>query len=243
MHVLSGLPELNWEELQSSLYRYCLALTRSEWEAQDLTQTAWTKTLSRLKKNGHANPEALLLRTAKNAWIDSCRRKAAYHELLEGMLRFDADHSGHARFDLEQMLEALIKRLSPLQRTVFILREAFGYSIAETASGLGTTDGAVKAALHRARQAMGRIRKDLELAETAAPGSRRNKESDEKKEDLLREAAEAFREGRVQELVMLIYEGYRWQNIVYAVGSFQTPTFHKTGHSFTTSSCLMRMAA
>lgn len=242
MQVLSGLPELNWEELQSSLYRYCLALTRSEWEAQDLTQTAWTKTLSRLKKNGHANPEALLLRTAKNAWIDGCRRKAAYQELLEGMLRFDADPSGHVRFDLEQMLEALIKRLSPLQRTVFLLREAFGYSIAETASGLGTTEGAVKAALHRARQAMGRIRKDLELAETAAPGSRKNKESDET-EDLLREAAEAFREGQVQELVMALYEGYRWQNAVYAVGSFQTPTYRKAYHSITTNSCMMRMAA
>lgn len=238
MQAESGLMELKWEELQASLYRYCLALTRSEWEAQDLTQTAWTKTISRLQKLGHANPEALLLRTAKNAWIDGCRRKAAYQELLDGMLRDEVMPTSDDRLELEHMLASIMKRLSPLQRTVFVLREAFGYSIAETAQGLGTTEGAVKAALHRARQGMGQVRKDLEQAE---PGSEARKEKD----DQLSRAVDAFREGRVEELVAFLYEGSYWQTSVYAVGRFQASTTIQSYRSFTTTSSglMLRMTA
>lgn len=238
MKANSGWMDLKWEELQASLYRYCLALTRSEWEAQDLTQTAWTKALSRPKKLEHANPEALLLRTAKNAWIDGCRRKAAYQELLDGMLRSELTQRDGDRFDLEHMLDAIMKRLSPLQRTVFVLREAFGYSNAETAGGLGTTEGAVKAALHRARQSMGDVRKDLEQADRVTPSMPAVSKEE------LRQAAEAFRDGRVQELVPLLYEGYYWQPAIYAVGSFQTSSPNRIYSSYVTNSSLMlRMAA
>lgn len=244
MQAESELMKLNWEELQASLYRYCLALTRSEWEAQDLTQTAWTKTLSRLQKLGHVNPEALLLRTAKNAWIDGCRRKAAYQELLDGMLRREVTQPDGDRLDLEHILDSIMKHLSPLQRTVFVLREAFGYSIAETAQGLGTTEGAIKAALHRARQAMGQVRKDLVQTDTDMPDIQVKKASNEMEEQVS-QAADALREGRVEELVTLLYDGYFWQTTVYAVGSFQASTSIQTYSSFTTtnSGLMLRMAA
>ena len=206
--------ELDWSAMQAALYRYCLSLTKSSWDAQDLSQTVWAKAYERIRGRGHANPEAFLLRIAKNAWIDNCRRKAAYKELLEGMLRCDDDAKGDT-LELEHVFQALMKHLSPLQRTVFVLREALGYSIAETASGLGTTEGAIKAALYRARQSMGAVRDELERN---GIGMLVSYEEQEK----LREAAAALQEGQTLELVSLLSEGYIWLEGVRAVGWFQT---------------------
>ncbi|MCR2804559.1 RNA polymerase sigma factor [Paenibacillus soyae] len=208
--------ELDWEAMQAALQRYCLALTGSSWEAQDLSQTAWTKALERLRGRGHVNPEAYLLRIAKNAWIDVCRRKAAYKELLEGLLFIDREDKEDA-LEMEEVFRALIKHLSPLQRTVFVLREALGYSIAETAVGLGTTEGAVKAALHRARQAMGEVRQELGRNEGMLA-------VEFVEEDKLRTAVRALQEGQVQVLVSLLYEQGRWRNDVHAMGWFQAST-------------------
>lgn len=208
-----GNVKMNWESMQASLYRYTLVLTGSSWEAQDLSQTAWAKALERLQGRGHANPEAFLLRIAKNTWIDICRRKAAYKELLEGLLFVDCGGKDDA-IGMEEVFHALIKHLSPLQRTVFVLREALGYSIAETAEGLGTTEGAVKAALYRARQAMGAVREELGQNGGKMPAEYEEQEN-------LRAAVLALQEGQAQTLVELLYEGGRWHDAVHAVGWFQ----------------------
>lgn len=226
--------EHDWKALQASLYRYCLVLTGSEWDAEDLSQTAWEKAIERLKKKGHDNPEAFLLRIAKNSWIDSCRRKAAYKELLNGM---PCEYRGqrNEKFDLERALGALMNQLSPLQRTVFVLREALGYSIAETAGWLDTTEGAVKAALHRARRSLGAVREDMERDHTGPL-----LDPDEQRE--LQMAVDALQEGRMQELVTFLCDGYLWQAPVYAVGRFQS-VMTRTGGCDGNSFLSMRMSA
>lgn len=53
-----------------------------------------------------------------------------------------------------EALERVVHALTPLQRVVFLLTEAFDYRAHEVAALLGTTPGAIKAALHRARIAL-----------------------------------------------------------------------------------------
>jgi RNA polymerase sigma factor (sigma-70 family) len=146
------------ELFRPELLNYCRKLTRSIWDAEDLTQDTLLKSLPLITT--HQNPKAYLFRIAKNAWIDHCRKQKEEMELtdqLDGI--FDRDLIG-----VTEALSVLIKKLSPLQSVVFLLREVWAFSALEVAQVLGTTEGAVKSALHRARRKLDRL-KDNESSE------------------------------------------------------------------------------
>lgn len=191
-----------WERLNAALRRYCLSLTGSAWDAEDLAQDTWLKAKRIWNGAGHANPEALLLRIAKHTWIDQARRKTVLSRILRRE-RAEAETASadSALFELEALFQSLKRHMSALQRTVFILREVLGYSIAETAARLDTTEGAVKAALHRARGSLSRVRADLE--EGAAPPAT----ADDGANALLQAFAAAYRLGDIAALVALAQQG------------------------------------
>ncbi|OBA04450.1 RNA polymerase subunit sigma [Paenibacillus polymyxa] len=188
----------NFEELQAVLKRYCLSLTKSNWDAEELAQDTWVKALGKLNKFEHTNPKALLLRIAKNTWIDDMRRKAVFTRILNKE-EAKVTAPDHGSFEIEIALQSLIKHLSPLQRTVFLLRDVFGYSINETSDILGTTEGAVKVALHRARKSLGAVQEEFLKGELSLPES-------EKSKTFLRALTAAYQMGDIATLVMLSYQ-------------------------------------
>lgn len=243
--------ESNSRSLQIALKRYCLALTQSPWDADDLAQDTWVKALGYMKtsnstsaNNGnspmnevkqnketiendkanganganeklktnqtnqmnytfskaatsakavtpsktapstrsaksamhstiptnsthhtsstnHPNPEALLFRIARNTWIDILRRKATLSRVLELDQSPTEASAEYGSFEIEAAFQALQEHLSPLQQAVFLLRDVLGHSAMEAAEILDTTEGAIKAALHRARQALPLVRQEL----------------------------------------------------------------------------------
>ncbi|TBL80295.1 RNA polymerase sigma factor [Paenibacillus thalictri] len=183
--------------LQIVLNRYCLSITGSRQDAEDLAQDTWLKSLMTLNISGHANPEALLLRTAKHIWIDKTRRKAALANILRRE-RFEtaAETVDEVAFELEAVFQMICKHLSSLQRTVFLLKDVFGYSLAETADILGTTEGAVKSALHRARQSLLLVRDEIERNVMPSP-------KDEGMKAYLQALVAAYRLGDATALVEL----------------------------------------
>ncbi|SFL60026.1 RNA polymerase sigma-70 factor, ECF subfamily [Paenibacillus sp. 1_12] len=185
----------NWEQLQMTVKRYCLSITGSSWDAEDLAQDTWLKARPILQETGHANPEAYLLRIAKNTWIDQLRRSRSLSFILkqEQSMTVMPDHGA---LEMETAFLALIKHMSALQRTVFLLRDVLGYSIIETAQMLHTTEGAIKAALHRARQSLGAVRSDLEQGVLALPEAESSKA-------LLRMLVAAYQLGDIAVLVEL----------------------------------------
>ncbi|WP_051217643.1 RNA polymerase sigma factor [Paenibacillus assamensis] len=153
------------EQLHAVLSRYCLSLTHSVWDSEDLVQDTWVKILDRKREQEHNNSEALLLRTAKNTWIDQVRRRKILDRILNQereQLTEGEKHltGGSSTLDIEIAFYYVMKYLSPLQRTVLLLRGALGYSVADTASKLQTTEGAVKAAYHRARKGLQSLKED-----------------------------------------------------------------------------------
>ncbi|MCD9020780.1 RNA polymerase sigma factor [Cohnella silvisoli] len=184
------------EQLQTALKRYCLSLTESSWDAEELAQDAWLKAVTTLKIARHANPEAYLLRIAKNTWIDQTRRKSVFTRLLKSeQPRVTLPNNGS--FEIEFAFQALMKHLSPLQRAVFLLRDVFDYSISEAAEMLKTTEGAVKAALHRARHSLEAVKEDLEKDTLPLP-------EDEGLKTFLRILAKAYQMGDMATLVELV---------------------------------------
>lgn len=137
-------------QLHADLLHYCTGLTGSRHAAEDLVQDTFLKALHLLQqKMPHPNPGAYLKRIARNQWIDLVRRSARYEDLLK-LAAAHQEETGapwkamEQSQELENALKLMISCLSPLQRTVFLLREALSLTGPETAALLNTTEGAVK---------------------------------------------------------------------------------------------------
>jgi len=152
------------------LHRYCCRLTGNVWDGEDLVQDTLVRVFSLLGKIDLQldNPRAYLIRTATNIWVDRTRRAALEKEVLELTAQTETtverDASTHA--EVGDATRDLLQRLHPQERAAVVLADVFDYSLAETASMLRTTVGAVKSALHRGR---GRIGERAPAAGFAAP--------------------------------------------------------------------------
>ncbi|MMZ48872.1 ECF RNA polymerase sigma factor SigG [compost metagenome] len=199
----------NLEELQAVLKRYCLSLTKSNWDAEELAQDTWVKALGKLNNFEHTNPKALLLRIAKNTWIDEIRRKAVFTRILNRE-QAKVTEPDHGTVEIEIALQSLMNHLSPLQRTVFLLRDVFAFSISETSDILGTTEGAIKAALHRARKSLEAVKEDLLKGELSLPESENSK-------TFLRTLTAAYHRGDIATLVMLSHQDVMEPDVVIGI--------------------------
>ncbi|MEJ7596302.1 MAG: RNA polymerase sigma factor [Kofleriaceae bacterium] len=134
-----------FEGLRPELYRYCRHLTRSPWDAEDLSQDVLARAFVTLGKQGAApaNPRAWLFRVASNTWIDAQRRPRAAFEPAPSV---ELDPR-----DTREAAGTLISRLAPQERAAVVLKDVFDLSIEDIAAALSTTPNAVKAALHRGR--------------------------------------------------------------------------------------------
>lgn len=197
MAMLNARTVTNITETHRSLLRYCRSLTGSRWEAEDLAQEACVRAMDVIQgARPHLNPEAYLFRTAKNAWIDQLRRRQRFPEIA--MVEDVAETTNVTlNIEIEEALENLLSRLSPIQRTVFLLREVFGYSTSQTAERLQTTEGAVKAALRRGRTALSDI--DDHGDATSKDGN------NEDLKQIVRSYAQALRDGDAKLIVQLMH--------------------------------------
>jgi len=142
--------------VRSSLYRYCRGLTGNPWDADDLVQETLIRGFGILGF-GQAeiqDPRAYLLRIASNAWIDWQRRKAAEASALDQFAAVSPQHASSGHEDVAAVRHAggvLMQTLAPQERAAVVLKDLFDMSLEETARILGSSIGAIKAALHRGR--------------------------------------------------------------------------------------------
>ncbi|MCW3793686.1 RNA polymerase sigma factor [Paenibacillus sp. LS1] len=151
-------------DLMGSLYAYCLSLTKSVPDTEDLVQETCLKVLSSSVAgssgmNKDINWEAYLIRIARNSWIDILRQSERLAYKLDSLKPLLHEMEEERRFEeLESAVQLLVDKLPPWQRVIYVLRELMGYKAAETAEMLDTTEGAVKAALSRARSTIAEVR-------------------------------------------------------------------------------------
>ncbi|MFD2699508.1 RNA polymerase sigma factor [Paenibacillus shunpengii] len=188
-----------------SLYKYCLSLTGSKEDAEDLCQEVYVRILPHaadLSKSEGYSMEGYLIRSAHNVWVDSLRKEARRRELLgEIQEQYVCSHQELGDgLAVEEAFQVLLTQLTDWQRTIYILCELFSYKARETADLLDSTEGAVKAALRRAREVIAEERqRQLEADE---PGVLMNPVSEEDAE-LLRDYLGAFRAGDTERIIQL----------------------------------------
>jgi RNA polymerase sigma-70 factor, ECF subfamily len=138
--------------LRPDLYKYCLRLTNSPFEAEDLVQESLTRAFSRLSQIFQPlDLRRYIFRIATNVWIDQHRRARLinFEPLDEEILTLEPDGEPDGRV-LEAM-NMVVELLEPRQRVAVLLKDVFDFSLAEIAEFLETTPGAVKALLNRGR--------------------------------------------------------------------------------------------
>ncbi|MFF4232314.1 sigma-70 family RNA polymerase sigma factor [Streptomyces sp. NPDC001820] len=147
-------------------------------------------------------PEAWLTKVTTNLCLDRLRSAQVRHEraagawlpepLLEGDPMLGPADTFEQRESVSLAVLTILERLSPAERAVYVLREAFSYSHAEIAGILGITESASQQHVHRARI---RVAAERRRGGEADPGSARR---------VVEEFLAAATSGRTERLVALL---------------------------------------
>lgn len=207
------------EPYRSALQAYCRSIARSSWEADDLVQDTWLKAYQmflRQPARGDMS-KTYLFRIAHNTWIDRCRKKRHAAGALEGE-PFRLPQEEVDPIELCSAMETLVAYLPARQRVLLLLVDAFGYTAAEAAQLIRSTEGAVKAVLHRARAKLkSLVSVSGEPTEAAAPTDGRVVN-----DHIVYAYLQAFRQHNPQALVRLLNEEVQTDCVPAVVGSFHT---------------------
>lgn len=203
---------MEWvQTYQGALSQYCRSLVGTSWEAEDLVQETWLKVWRiSLEKDSHFSVnKSYLYRIANHICIDGHRKNRVFAESYS-IDQTVADELQAEEVDVTSLwmaMETIVNRLPIHQRITLMLMDVFRYTAAETAELLSTTEGAVKALLHRARTKLRSVRAE----EEADQGSRLEKRNDlahatPNNEQIVYAYLKAFREHNPMALLMLMNE-------------------------------------
>jgi RNA polymerase sigma factor (sigma-70 family) len=158
------------DEIRPELHRYCARMTGSIFDGEDVVQEALAKAYYALGQM--VQPPSLkpwLFRIAHNTAMDFIKRYERQHvePVADVPDRAEPEESGVDPALVEAAL-TVFAELPPTQRSAAILKDVLGQSLDETAHTMGTTVGAVKAALSRARANIARTPR-ARFAQAAQP--------------------------------------------------------------------------
>ena len=145
---------------RSRLVGVAYRLLGSVGDAEDVVQEAWLR-WARVDTDTVADPLAFLVRTVSRLALDRMRRVAARREtyvgpwLPEPVLTGGPDDpaaEAERAASVSMAMLVVLETLTPLERTVFVLHEAFAYSYGEIAEIVDRSPAAVRQLAHRARE-------------------------------------------------------------------------------------------
>jgi len=156
--------------IRPELHRYCARMTGSIFDGEDIVQETLAKAYFALGQMVQPpNLKPWIFRIAHNTAMDFIKRYERQHvePVAEVPDRAAPEESSVDPALVEAALSAFAE-LPPTQRSAAILKDVLGQSLEETAHTMGTTVGAVKAALSRARANIARAPR-ARLAERTQP--------------------------------------------------------------------------
>src|SRR5919112_572627 len=154
--------------LTSVAYRVLGSVT----DAEDTVQEAWLR-WSGVDHSEVRDPRAFLVRVTTRLAIDRLRRIKARRESYVGpwlpepiLTRQDPSEDAAMAESVSMAMLVVLETLSPLERAVFVLREAFGMPYVEIAEVLGRKEEAVRQLARRAREHVQERRSRFEADQT-----------------------------------------------------------------------------
>lgn len=149
----------------ATLYRVAFRFTGSEHDAEDLVQETCVRAYTNFEKlSGLDNPRAWLLHVMRNLFIDTTRRYDHDHvsslDAMVDVVASSAEPGPAEAADSElaaHRIEGSLRKLGKEHRTLLVLHDVEGYSLAELNAITGLKIGTIKSRLHRARVKLGRM--------------------------------------------------------------------------------------
>jgi RNA polymerase sigma-70 factor (TIGR02957 family) len=155
---MTETPEATFTANRSLLVGVAYRLLGSIGDAEDVVQEAWLR-WARVDADTVADPTAFLVRTVSRLAIYRMRRVAARRESYVGpwlpepvLTEPSPEGEAERAASVSMAMLVVLETLSPLERTVFVLHEAFSYDYTEIAEILDRTPAAVRQLAHRARE-------------------------------------------------------------------------------------------
>ena len=135
---------------QAGVFRYLRRVVGGMDTARDLTQEVF------LRVSRAGVPDGTPV--GRRAWVFKIARNLALNHVRDGQRRPQpvevADPVVPATQELSVALSSAIESLPPLDRDIFLLREAAGLRYDEIAAACDVSESIVRARLHQARQAL-----------------------------------------------------------------------------------------
>lgn len=151
------MEEDEFAEHRDVLFAIAYRMLGSVRDAQDAVQDAWLR-WEGTDRAVVRHPRAFLIRVISRLSLDRLRSAASRREVYVGPWLPEPLDTGPdvaetvATADSVSIaLLVVLETLSPLERAVFVLREAFDLPYGEIADALGSTEPAVRQVAHRAR--------------------------------------------------------------------------------------------
>ncbi|MGH3147476.1 MAG: RNA polymerase sigma factor SigJ [Rubrobacter sp.] len=146
-----------FDEHRGLLISVAYRILGSVTDAEDAVQEAWLR-WSGVDHSEVIDPRAFLVRVTSRLAIDRLRRVKARKESYVGpwlpepiLTRQDPAEDAAMAESVSMAMLVVLETLSPLERAVFVLREAFGMPRSEIADVLGRKEEAVRQLARRAR--------------------------------------------------------------------------------------------
>ena len=146
-----------FDEHRALLISVAYRILGSVTDAEDTVKEAWLR-WSGVNTSDVRDPRAFLVRVTTRLAIDRLRRAKTLRESYVGpwlpepiLTGRDVAEDVALAESVSMAMLVVLETLSPLERAVFVLREAFGMSYAEIANVLGRRVEAVRQLGHRAR--------------------------------------------------------------------------------------------
>ncbi|WP_176371454.1 RNA polymerase sigma factor [Litchfieldia alkalitelluris] len=152
-----------YHKYSDDIYKFIFFMTRDSQLAEDMLQETFLKAFTHLNSFNGDNEKAWLFRIARNAALDSVRKKKPLTNLLDNLPLLksnDPSPEQVAEFsDLEATIYSVLSKMKRAHREVIILRKLKDFSTKDAALVLGWSEAKVKTTLTRALKF---LRKQLE---------------------------------------------------------------------------------
>jgi len=132
-----------------NVFRFILKNIRDEDRARDIVQDSFEKLWRNAENVNFEKVKSYLFTTAYHTMIDVLR-KDKRHTFMEDY-QVPEDTHDEQYSDLAEILNAAVKRLPDIQRSVIILRDYEGYSYQEIGDITELSEAQVKVYIYRAR--------------------------------------------------------------------------------------------
>jgi RNA polymerase sigma-70 factor (ECF subfamily) len=165
-----------YQRYESDLYRFTAYLAHSPDVAEELFQETWFRVVKNLGKKPVASFKKWIFAIATNLYRDELRKRKV-SRLVLGRTIIEEEY-GDTRdehepvvvpetaptsesFAIREALTKAMRKLTPRQRTVFVLTYIEGFKIREASEILGKAEGTVKSTLYRALEILRAELKDI----------------------------------------------------------------------------------